>query len=265
LDQYAKKERWEKVVSLWERYPKLRRDHRVIKERAFDVAHALRMLMDYPKAEALLKQLYSEAGDTVWGQKVMLERANLWMDRGDVDGVGRVLAWLDVHEYTLYRPEMLLLVAQMQLAAGHATVASQSLLGVSVDDVAKEGRPQYWKIKATINETLKHWHVAAKAWRKYGQSEGSDADVALIREADALFQAQSYAQALTLYHKVDKEKQDAAWHYHAAMSQLKMGEDEMALTELEALMQDKDAGIYASLASVELADRKALDILQARP
>jgi len=265
LDQEVKKKRWEKVVTLWERYPKLRHNHEVVKERAFDVAHALRMLMDYQKSESLLNQLYKDAGDTVWGQKVMLERANLWVERGDIDGVSRILAWLDAHEYTLYRPEMLLLVAQMQLAAGHAKVASQSLLNISVDDVAQEDRQRYWKVKAEINEALKHWRVAVKAWKKYGRSEGSNVDVALIREADALFQAGAYAQALALYQKVNKEKQDSAWRYHTAMSQLKMGEDDVALPKLESLKENKDAGIYASLASAELANRKALRILQTRP
>ncbi|MDQ6994976.1 MAG: hypothetical protein Q9M18_05215 [Mariprofundaceae bacterium] len=264
LDSDAKKESWQKVIALWERYPSLRQNDAVVKERSFDVAHALRMLMDYQQSEELLNRLYDDAGNTVWGQKVMLERAKLWMDRGDMDGVGRILAWLDAHEYTLYRPEMLLLVAQMQLNLGHATVASQSLLGVSVDDVTEEDRLHYWQIKADINEALKYWHVAAKAWRQYGQSKGADVDVALIREADDLFQAESYKQALKLYQHVKKENQDAAWHYHAAMSRLKMGAYDMALAELEALTQDKEAGVYASLASMELADRKALEILKAR-
>ncbi|MDQ6952228.1 MAG: hypothetical protein Q9M15_01720 [Mariprofundaceae bacterium] len=265
LNAAAAENQWEKEVALWERYPRLRENDDVVKERAFDVAHALRMLMDYQQSEALLNKLYKDAGDTVWAQKIMLERANLWMDRGDADGVGRILAWLDAHQYTLYRPEMLLLVAQMQLTEGNATVASQSLVGVSVDDVAKEDRQRYWQINADINEALNHWHVAAKAWRKYGQSEGADVGVALIREADALFRAQSYKAALERYKRVKKEKQDAAWQYHVAMCQLKTGEDAVALPKLEMLTQNKDAGIYASLASMELADRKARDILQARP
>lgn len=265
LNVAAAENQWEKEVALWERYPRLRENDDVVKERAFDVAHALRMLMDYQQSEALLNKLYKDAGDTVWGQKIMLERANLWMDRGDADGVGRILAWLDAHQYTLYRPEMLLLVAQMQLTEGNPTVASQSLVGVSVDDVAKEDRQRYWQINADINEALNHWHVAAKAWRKYGQSEGADVGVALIREADALFRAQSYKAALERYKRVKKEKQDAAWQYHVAMCQLKTGEDAVALSKLEMLTQNKDAGIYASLASMELADRKARDILQARP
>jgi len=264
LNDTSVKKQWEKSVALWERYPKLRENDAVVKERAFDVAHALRMLMDYQQSEALLDKLYIGAGDTVWGQKVMLERANLWMDRGDGDGVARILSWLDAHEYTLYRPEMLLLVAQMQLTAGHPKVASQSLVGISVEDVAKEDRQRYWKIKADINEASKHWHAAAKAWRMYGESVGADKDVALIRQANALFHAESYTAAIKLYDAVPKDKQDAAWQYHVAMCELNLGENAVALPKLEALTQNKDAGVYASLASMELADRKAQEILKAR-
>lgn len=265
LKAASEKKQWEKLVALWERYPIFRNHEAVVKERAFEVAHALRMLMNYQQAETLLEQLYQQAGDTVWGQKIMLERANLWMDRGDVDGVARILAWLNAHEYTLYRPEMLLLVAQMQLAESHPDLAEQSLVGISVDDVANEDKQRYWKLQAEINEASKHWRAAAKAWRTYGKSSGADADMALIREADALFHAKSYTDAIKLYNTVPKEKQDMAWQYHIAMCQLNLGENAVALSKLEALKQNKDAGVYGSLASMELADLKAQNILKSLP
>jgi len=265
LNQAIDKKAWVKEVALWERYPELRKNHAVVKERAFEVAHALRKLMNYQQSEVLLDKLYTEAGDTAWGQKVMLERANLWMDRGDADGVARILAWLNVHEYTLYRPEMLLLVAKMQLRAGKATLASQRLVGISVNDVANEDRKRYWEITADINEALKHWHVAAKAWKKYGESQGADAYVALIGEADALFRANDYTAALQSYEQISKDKQDVAWQYHTAMCQMRVGQPKVALPKLAALANNNDAGIYGSLASAELVDRKAQQILQARP
>lgn len=262
LKQHLEASAWEKAVALWERYPQFRSTQGEAKQRAFAVAHGLRMLMEYPQAESLLETLYADADGSVWGQKVMLERARLWMDRRDRNGIDRILKWLDNHEYTLYRPEMLLLVAQMQLQAGEEAVAAQTMATISVDDVAPEERAVYWKSDAEIHEGLKHWRAAADSWRAYGQSVGAVPELALIHEADALFKAESYKQASALYVQVEKEKQDAAWRYHYFMCQLKVGDVETALVELESLSQEKNAGVYASLAALELADRKAVQLLK---
>jgi len=53
---------------------------------------------------------------------------------------------LDEHEFTLYRPEMLLLVIEERLT--------------------------YWKVRAGIAEKLKHWHMAARAWQEYAFMPG---------------------------------------------------------------------------------------------
>jgi len=264
LDQLVEKQAWDKVVALWQRYPHLRGNKKMVKARAFEVAHAFRMLMDYAQAEELLNRLYGEAKETVWGQKVMLELAHLWFERGDVDAVPKILAWLDEHEYTLYRPDMLLLVAKMQLRAGQAKVASQTFRTISVDDIASEDRHAYWQLQAEIHEALNHWHVAAQAWKHYQDSQGGDVAKGLLRQADALFHGQQYAQARDLYAKVHKEQQDAAWRYHMSMCRLYLG-DKDALKVLDALKQDSNAGIYASLAAAELASQKALDILRKQP
>ena len=264
LEQLAKQQAWDKVVALWQRYPHLRAQKELVKARAFEVAHAFRMLMDYAQSEALLNRLYAAAKTTVWGQKVMLELAHLWLERGDVDAVPKILAWLDEHEYTLYRPDMLLLVAKMQLRDNHPKVASQTFRSVSVDDIANEDRHAYWQLQAEIHEALHHWHIAAQAWKHYAASKGADVAAGIMHQADALFYAKKYAQARDLYAKVAEDKQDAAWRYHMSMSRLHLG-DKGALKALDALKQDSNAGIYASLASAELANQKALDILRQQP
>lgn len=265
LQVFLDDEKWLEMVAVWEHFPIFRRDHLDVASLQLGVAHALRMLMAYEQSEALLGKLYARANGSVWGQKVMLERARLWLDRGDKGGIGRVLAWLDGHEFTLYRPEMLLLVARMQLQANKPTAASQSIISISVDDIVMEERLIYWKVRAAIAEKLKHWHMAARAWREYGVLPEADAARALIEQANNVFKAKDYQKAEDLYAQVDEKNRDAAWLYHYSMCQLKTGKHKQALEKLEQQSQDANAGIYASLAALAVAEKKAKKLLKEYP
>jgi len=265
LQTFLDAEKWLEMVAVWERFPIFRRDHLDVASLQLGVAHALRMLMAYEQSEALLGKLYRRASGSVWGQKVMLEKARLWLDRGDEAGVGRVLAWLDEHEFTLYRPEMLLLVARMQLQANKPTAASQSMIGISVDDIAIEERLIYWKVMAGIAEKLKHWHMAARAWREYGLMPEANTAKALIEQANNVFKAKDYQKAEGLYAQVDEKDRDAAWLYHHSVCQLKTGKYKQALETLEQQSQDTSAGIYASLAALAVAEKKAKTLLKEYP
>ncbi|MDQ6967683.1 MAG: tetratricopeptide repeat protein [Mariprofundaceae bacterium] len=257
--------KWVEVVAVWERFPVFRRDDLDVAKLQLGVAHALRMLMAYEQSEVLLGKLYQRANGSVWGQKVMLERERLWLDRGDKTGVERILDWLDGHEFTLYRPEMLLLVARMQLRENKPTAASQSITGISVDDITIKERLIYWQVRARIDEKLKHWHMAARAWREYSLLPGVDAAKALIEQANAAFKAKDYQKAEALYVQVDEKLRDAAWLYHYSICQLKTGKYKQALEKLEQQSQDASAGIYASLAALAIADKKAKTLLKEYP
>ncbi len=265
LQEFLAAEKWVEVVAIWERFPVFRRDNLDVARLQLGVAHALRMLMAYEQAEVLLRKLYKRANGSVWGQKVMLERARLWLDRGDAAGVGRVLAWLDEHEFTLYRPEMLLLVARMQLQENKPTAASQSIIAIAVDDITIEERLTYWKVRAGIAEKLKHWHMAARAWQEYVFMPGADAAMGLIEQANNVFKAKDYQKAESLYAQVDEKRRDAAWLYHYSICQLKTGKYKQALESLEAQSQDASAGIYASLAALAIVDKKAKTLLKEYP
>ncbi|PCI44279.1 MAG: hypothetical protein COB41_04805 [Proteobacteria bacterium] len=265
LQELLNAEKWVGVVAIWERFPGFRRNSLDVASLQLGVAHALRMLMAYEQSDVLLGKLYKRANGSVWGQKVMLERARLWLDRGDIAGVGRVLAWLDEHEFTLYRPEMLLLVARMQLQAKKPTAASQSIIGIAVEDIAIEERLTYWKVRAGIAEKLKHWHMAARAWQEYGLMSGADAARALIEQANNVFKAKDYQKAEGLYAQVDEKSRDAAWLYHYSICQLKTGKHKQALESLDQLSQDSSAGIYASLAKLAVVDKKAKTLLKEYP
>lgn len=254
--------KWMQTVVIWERFPQLRPAGRNASQLQFSVAHALRMLMEYEQSEAILSQLYEQASGSVWGHKVMLEQARLWLDRGDVDGVNRVMKWLSEHEFTLYRPEMLLIVARMQLKRGSASSASQTMASVSDSDIAIEERDEYWKTQAHIAEKLARWHVAAHAWRQYGESEGADKTEALIEQANMMFKAKDYIKAEALYEVVPEAQQTSEWRYRFSVCQMHTGKRTQAIERLEKLKTEKDAGIYASLAALALAERQADELLE---
>ncbi len=265
LKGLIKAKKWTETVAIWERFPLFRRDDLKTSELQFGVAHALRMLMSYDQSEALLDKLYAQFKDSVWGQKVMLERAHLWLDRGDNKAIARVLAWLDEHEFTLYRPEMLLLVARMQLQAGDAAAASQSMVNISVNDIEIDERAMYWKTRAAIAEKLEHWHIAARAWREYGLQPHADINQSRLEQANNLFKAKNYQQAEALYQQVDASLRDAAWQYHYSICQLKTGKYTQAMESLEAQSQKTDIGIYASLAGLAIAERQADVLMKENP
>lgn len=254
--------KWMQTVVIWERFPQLRPEGRNASQLQFGVAHALRMLMEYEQSEAILGQLYEQAAGSVWGHKVMLEQARLWLDRGDVDGVNRVMKWLSEHEFTLYRPEMLLIVARMQLKRGSASAASQTMASVSDSDIAIEERDEYWQAQAHIAEKLSRWHVAAHAWRQYGTTEGADKTVALLQEANSMFKAKDYAKAEALYEALPEAQQTAEWRYRFSICQMNTGKKTQAIERLEKLKAEKDAGIFASLAALALAERQADQLLE---
>ncbi|MDX8403923.1 MAG: tetratricopeptide repeat protein [Mariprofundaceae bacterium] len=265
VEKLIAEEKWMQVVVVWERFPQLRPKDRSASQLQYGVAHALRMLMEYEQAEVLLEHLYQLSSDSVWGHKVMLERVRLWLDRGDTDGVERVMAWLSEHEFTLYRPEMLLLAARMQLKSGNASAASQTIVSVAAADVALEERGAYWKAQANIAEKLSRWHVAAHAWRQYGKIAGADKGVALMEQANSLFKAADYHKAEVLYETISAEERTAAWEYRFSICQINSGKLRQATERLERLKTDKKAGVYASLAALALAERQADDLLEMHP
>jgi len=254
--------KWMQTVVIWERFPQLRPAGRNASQLQFGVAHALRMLMEYEQSEAILTHLYEQASGSVWGHKVMLEQARLWLDRGDVDGVNRVMKWLSDHEFTLYRPEMLLIVARMQLKRGSASAASQTMASVSDSDIAIEERDEYWMAQAHIAEKLSRWHVAAHAWRQYAETEGADRAEAVIQQANSMFKAKDYAKAEALYETVPEAGQTAEWRYRFSICQMHTGKRTQAMERLEKLKAEKDAGLYASLAALALAEHQADQLLE---
>ena len=91
--------------------------------------------MDFVHAEEMLDHLYIEAGNSVWSHRIMLEKARLWADRNSTDGVIKIMQWLAKHENTLYRQDLLLIVAKIQNAQIEASAASQTLAHLTPADL----------------------------------------------------------------------------------------------------------------------------------
>jgi len=261
----AKKDAALDAIVLWRRYPQLRKKPAGLKgpplkvhnRMLLGVADAMRQLMDFDASENLLTKLYEQTQDSVEGDRVMLERAKLWLDRNDSDGYARIMRWLENHSFTLYRPEMLLIAAGIKLASGHPNEASQTLKQVSVQDIAPDMRPTYWQNKAKIAAMLEQWHRAASAWEKYIALSNQAPAFALRAHADALFKAGEYAKAETAYMKFPEDNRDARWQYQLAVAERHTGKWRRAEERLKALMENTDAGEYILRARILLADQQA--------
>ncbi|MDX8392641.1 MAG: tetratricopeptide repeat protein [Mariprofundaceae bacterium] len=252
-------------IVLWRRYPQFRgmsvelkgaprkAHHRM----QLGVARAMRQLMDFDAAEKLLAQLYSVTQDNVEGDRVMLERAKLWLDRNDRHGYAKIMRWLENHSFTLYRPEMLLIAASIQLASAQPNEASQTLKQVAVADIAPDMHPDYWQSKAKIAVMLEQWHRAASAWKQYIALFDKPPASALRAHADVLFNAGEYAEAEIAYLKFPEENRDARWQYQLAVAERYTGKWRSAEARLKALMEKDDAGEYVLRARLMLADQQA--------
>lgn len=265
IQQLIDQKAWLRAVSLWQRFPNFRPSPESSEQLRFEMAHALRQIMEFEQAEALLAQLHKQADGSVWGEKIMLERAKLWLDRNDKTGVSKILTWLDKHEFTLYRPEMLVIAAQMQLKDKNAIAATHTLEFVLATDLSPESRIEYWRVQALAAEQLSRWHVAARAWRMYANENVDDNDEAKLNEAHALFKGKDYTPAVKLYALIPEAMQTPVWQYRYSVALLKTGQAEAGIQRLEALKTNADGGIYQSLAALTLAERQAENLMEKAP
>jgi hypothetical protein len=256
---------WMKAVVIWRQFPQLHPPEAQSQTLRFGIARAMRKLLLFDAAEALLDKLYIENKASISGQRAMLELIKLWQERSDSNAVEKIMRWLNTHEFTLFRPEILIVVARIQLAQGHAEAARQTLKSVQSATIALEARADYWKVRAETAEAMSQWHVAAQAWSHYRGSASADSDQGLINQANNLFTAKEYAAALKLYRQMPKQKHDRPWQYYSGVSLLRTGQLTQGTERLQALAGEKDAGAYGALAKLALADQLAGELLGELP
>jgi len=260
-----KQQQWLKAVNIWRQYPQLRPANHAALQLKLGIAHAMRMLMLFDTAESMLEHLYADNRMSINGQRIMMERAQLWLDRQDPAAIKKIMRWLNRHEFSIYRPDMLLIVARMQLQQGQADQARQTLVSVRMGDISPQGRATYWQAKAGIAEALSEWHRAASAWQAYRQLPDADKQAGLDHQAEDLFKAEEFAAALGLYQQMPKEEHQASWQYHVGVCQLRTGAIKQGSERLKTLAANGDAKRFAALAKLTLADQQAKKLLGATP
>ncbi len=265
LSELIEAQAWLSAVRLWRAYPGLRPGPNEAWEIHFGIARAMRQVMLLDAADEMLAALYEKDRSTLRGQRIMNERIKLWRDRNDQDAIEKSMRWLNSHESTIYRPEILATVARIQLQQGRIQEARQTLSQVAAADLAPESRGDYWKTRAEIAEKQKRWLNAASAWKQYRESPGVDPKSALLRHAQALFQAEHYAEARKLFLEVDEAQRNSSWEYHVAICEMHTGETREAAERLSRLADASSQDAYASLARLVLADQMASRLLGERP
>jgi len=265
IQQAMDQQQWIKAVSIWREFPQLRPEKNQSQQLRLGIAHAMRMLMLFEASEDILNTLYKENKFSIRGERTMLELAKLWMDRQDKSAVKNIMRWLNRHEFSMYRPEMLLIAARIQLQQKHAEQAKQTLSSVRPGDMSDASRASFWYTKATVSEALSEWHSAARAWGKYRQSNNVDAELGLKNQAYAFFIAQEFSQAFKLYLQIPADKHDEAWEYYVGICQIRTGENKQGTERLQKLAAINKGGRFTSLAKLALADKKAAILLEETP
>lgn len=249
-------QQWLQAVVLWRRYPQLRSG--AGPRLSFAIAHAYMQLLDFAHAEPILEDLYSKAKDTVWGQRVILERAKLWLQRGDSDGVDKVMHWLAGHEYTLYRQDLLLMVVRMQVKQQAFPAALHTLKDIHVEDLTPALMGDYWHTSALVNMGLQRWHVAADAWRHLADMSKGDVHWHYIRsQAGALLNGEETATAERALLQIPEKMRDPSWMFAMASALHELGRFNEATEYLQKLAGADPANNYTTRARMMLAEQRA--------
>ncbi len=262
IQRHIERKDWRNATQIWQRFTQFRPPLEKAKQLYLNIAQSFRLTMQYAASDQLLQQLLSNAKNDLWREKLILEQAKLWFDRGDTQSIQRIMTWLDQHEYSIYRPEMLLIVAQIQLQNKAYSLTSHTLDMIQVADITYDTRTIYWKTRAKTEQALKRWHMAAFAWAQYTSLDLADKDMGILNEAHARFKAGEFPKAEALYSKVSENLRTPIWTYRYSISQLKNGKWKQATSRLTTLKNNPDAGIYTSMAALTLAERQANQLLE---
>jgi len=264
LNELLERRQWLKTVVLWKRYPQLRPEKS--DRLSFGIARAYMRLMDNAHAEEILIALYKRARGSVWGQRIMLERARIWVERNDADSVKRIMRWLSNHEQTLYRQDMLLIAAEAQNKRGSASTARQTLAGITPEDLMPELRYAYWLARARINLTLQHWHTAADAWRHLASlSKNSEKWRYIYAQADAMIKGKDYAGAEKVLLQIPGGARHDAWHFSMALCAQNTGRWKAAEEQLIPLIKGQSTGNYALRARLLLSEKRSQQVMMEVP
>ncbi len=220
LHTLLNKKKWIKAIALWRHFPYLR-PAKTIQVR-FDIARAYRRIMDFTNAEALLlkikQTLKSRAGDSLWEQRIMLEMAGIWVERGDKDSVTKIMRWLAAHEDTIYHQDFLLVAAMARIQQKKPSLARQLLSGITPQTLTPVLLPAYWQTRAATDEAMHRWRNAAIDWEKLVELRQNDGKWEYTRfRAQALLHVADYADAERVLLSVPETQRNDAWRLTMAV------------------------------------------------
>lgn len=258
--------RWTAAVATWRRYALLRPKASDDPDLYLGMARAHRMLGMYDAAQPLLDALLAMDPTGLRGQRVMIEQARLWLDAGVADAPEKLARWLNEHPYTIYAPELGVILARMHLASGQVEQARRRILSIRPGDLAPGLRAEYWRTRAEVAERLGNWAVAAERWRAYAKAPKANKTLAASRRARALVEAQDWKAAIPALLAVPEEARDSAWQYRMGLCELHSGETAKGEARLRKLIEQADGSgdAWATLARLALAERDARLLLAER-
>jgi len=260
LDQLLDARDWSAAVALWQENDELHPPAAEESALQLRMAQSFRHAGRLAEAEVLLADTAKLGGSSLIGQKALVEQARIWLARGDGDAIARLQALLGKSKSSLYGPEMLLILAQMQEQQGDPA-SGKSLARIDVRELSPEDRADYWRLRARQSERAGNWREAAQSWQSYGQQSDADLPQARRGEADALFAAGLLAQAAVRYGAWPAPERDARWHFRMALCELASGKEEQGVNRLNQLSANAEAGVWRTQARLKLAEREA-DALQ---
>ena len=262
IKQLLRNKQWYPASQLWLSFPAFHPTTQQQPHLHLDMAQGFRMLLAYPEASKILQQFQQEHSNSIFGEKVALEQAKLWAAQKDKQAISKIMQWLDRHEYSVYRPDMLLVVAQVHLQQQQYSLASHTLDLIQDYNLSPEVLATFWQTRAKTEQALNRWHMAAKAWSNYAQLETKNKEKTLLYEAHARFKAGEFPKAEQLYSITPDNLRDPLWAYRYSVCQLKNGKWKQGTARLAQLQNNPDAGIYADMATLVLTEHKAEQLLE---
>ncbi len=255
LNRLLAADKKKEAVALWRAFPALHPDPGPDAARFLAIARAMRALGLWDEAEAVLDEVARAHAEDLQGELAALERAYVWLERGDADGFEKLIRWLNRREATVFRPEALVVGARMLIRKGRFAQARQVLLGVRAEDLAPRVQRDYWLARARAAEHLKRWREARFAWQA-AIAAGLRTSQARFHLGLAWMRLGNCEAALRVWNAIPENERDEAWRYHAALCLARLGRTEEARALWEALAKNADAP-YAGAAALMLASLQA--------
>ena len=243
----------EEVIRIWERFPVFREQGLSGFPDLMNVAKSFMSLGMYAPAESILQGIRKRSMGSIWDDHALLVLSRLWLQRGDTQAAGRLMAWLVSHGESIYQQELRLNVASIYLNQGDYGQAYEMLKQIHPQEL---GNPlPYWMLRGKVYGALKQWNQSAEAWARalqLAQDERQRQHI-VMEQAKAWMQAGRYADAARLLDAIPENGRDAKWLYYSGVAQIKSGQISSGRERLQRIVNQNNSSHFALLARMELS------------